>query len=97
MKKRVSIAVLWGQGPVSGSIEVNNGDLAGLRGSATKAQVKGATFRSSEAGPCRLIVDVLNARLDVGPGATRVTVFSKRNPFTFFLRDVNCESKYGCS
>lgn len=91
MKKRVSIAVLWEQGPVSGSIEVNNGELADLRWSGSKAQTKGTTFRSSEAGPRRLIIDIQDARLDVGPGATRVTVLLKCNSFTLFLRDVNPE------
>ena len=83
------VTVLWEQGPVEGRVEIAYGKLAGLKIIAGKGRSDGNCFSIASSGPCRLIVECAEAKMAPGACATRVTVDTQKNPFTFFLRDVN--------
>lgn len=82
-------AVLWEQGPVEGTVEIVHGKLAGLKVSQGNGRVSGSHFSIKSTGPCRLIVEVAGAATAPGACSTRVTLNTKKKPFTFFIRDVN--------
>lgn len=82
------VIVAWENGPVEGKIEVVHGTLAALRILNGDGQTNGVNFAITSSGSCRLMVACNDARLENGSGATRVTIRSRKHPFTFFLRDV---------
>ena len=84
-----TIAVIWKTGCPKGSVEVAHGGLKRLSIARGRGRVAGAEFAFSSAGSARLEIVVDGARVAPGPEATRVTVRAAKNPFTFFLRDVN--------
>lgn len=92
-KPRVkSVVVLWASGPVQGRVEVRNGSLAGLKVSPGSASVSRGSFRGKGAGAIRLRVGVAGVRAARGADPTLVTIRTKRDTFSFLLRDVYEES-----
>jgi hypothetical protein len=89
MSARKQIAIVWEHGPVQGSIEVAYGKLGRLNLTAGQGKVSGAAFVVRSSGPCRLVVEVADATTAPGACATRVTVNTKKNAITFFLRDAS--------
>jgi len=82
------IAIDWEVAPGEGHIEVIRGQIIGgevLRGEGTFAQGR---FASQGGGPFRLSLVIEGEHLGEGAYATRVSVCSAANPFTFFLRDM---------
>ncbi|MGN6494017.1 MAG: hypothetical protein ACTHLE_18610 [Agriterribacter sp.] len=84
-----TIYIEWNQAPASGKIEVLNGRLQKIsikkgKGSIRKDQF---IFKTNHAGRLEIIVE--EAVKSPGPGATIVTSNTPRQPFSFFLRDVN--------
>ncbi|MDD5707379.1 MAG: hypothetical protein PHR35_15765, partial [Kiritimatiellae bacterium] len=86
MKKQVR--VLWQHGPVEGEIEVIHGVLAGLSVPGGHGKATGASFRLARTDGNGLEIAITQARVHAGAGATRVTVNTAKDTFTFFLRDV---------
>jgi len=72
------VAVEWGSGPIKGFIKVRNGMLTG-----------DSDFSFEETGRCRLIIEVDNEDVSYSANATIITLLTERNPFSFFLRDVD--------
>jgi hypothetical protein len=77
------IAIVWQQGPVAGDIEVADGRAVAV-GSDT-----GTQFNLAGTGEVRLEVTVDDEKVGYGPHPTMVSVNTKKNPFTFLLRDIN--------
>ncbi len=83
-----TICVIWKNGPVEGSVELAHGTLSRLALVASPGKTGKTTFRVKAAGEVRLLVECADVRTGAGANATRVTVNTVENPFTFFLRDV---------
>ena len=86
-----TIAVIWPNTRPRGTIEVINGQLKDLKIIKGKGRVKGNLFEFKNIGDSRLEVTLANVQNIPGSNATRITVRTDQNPFTFFLRDVNKE------
>ncbi|MFH1023845.1 MAG: hypothetical protein V1809_10725 [Planctomycetota bacterium] len=89
MTTRKPVAVVWERGPAGGSVDIACGNLARLKLVECEGRVAGKGFSIASFGPCRLVIDVAEAVTRPGARATRVAVNTTKNPFTFFLRDVN--------
>ncbi|MBI5724382.1 MAG: hypothetical protein HZA50_10525 [Planctomycetes bacterium] len=85
------IQVIWENGPVEGAIEVANGRLASAGIANGQGKAWEQSFCASSAGEVRLGLEFDEVRVAQGARATRVTLNTKCNPFTFFLRDVSRE------
>ena len=85
--ERKHIAIDWEAAPGEGHIEITRGRIVGgevVKGEGTFSQ----GHFSAPGGPFRLIITVEADHLGEGAFATRVSVCTAANPFTFFLRDV---------
>ncbi len=89
MKRTVVVA--YAVGPVEGEVEVLYGTLAGLKVVEGKGSTDGARFAVRSEGPCRLAVTVQAPAIGPGPESPLVTLRTKEDPFSFFLRDVSRE------
>ena len=87
-----TIAVVWASGPLSGTVRVKEGTLGAARIVVGNGSADADRFTISSAGPCRLEIEVRDARLAPGPNATMVTVSMQEKPFTLFLRDVTSDT-----
>lgn len=85
------IAILWKNGPVSGTIEIKNGSINSLSVSNVKCKIEGNKFNCKSQNFIRLLIGFNDIRTEPGSGSTLVFVNSINNPFSFFLRDVNSE------
>ncbi|MEM2941116.1 MAG: hypothetical protein QW304_06175 [Thermoproteota archaeon] len=83
-----SVAVEWEEGKPEGCVEVVDGELEGLRIVRGQGSVAGGRFAFTSNGPCRLEIILKECCVNLGSGATIVTVRTAMNPFSFFLRDV---------
>ena len=84
----MNIAVVWKESPGSGTVDVQNGRLKGLRAVGGTGQAKGPTFEISAGSPARLHVAVDREHVAPGAHATLVMVSWGSRTFSFFLRDV---------
>jgi hypothetical protein len=82
------IAVVWKNSRPAGQVKITNGRLRRLSVAPERGRVSGNKYQFSKTGPCRLVVELTETMTDPGARATRVTVNSQQDPFTFFLRDV---------
>ena len=88
IERRISIE--WRDQPTAGSITVSNGALVRMSIVQGKGAVQGnGRFVSTEGQPFRLNVHLKGSARRFGQGSTIVTVAVEKNPFSFFLRDVN--------
>ena len=78
--------MLFGESKINGKINIVNGALKRLSGSA----VKGSGFQLPVGG--RLKITLSKFTLKKGSLATIISVFTEKNPFSFFLRDVNSDT-----
>lgn len=85
------IAIEWKSGKVKGQLEILNGRLREILITKGKGEILGEKFTVASEGPCRLEITIEDAELNLGSGATIVTVRTTVNPYSFFLRDVNRE------
>jgi len=85
------VAIVWERGPVSGALTVANGNRVTQTVAVGKGDAGGEHFSIGLSGPCRIEVEIDQARLDPGSNATLVTVATDEQPFSFFLRDVKAE------
>lgn len=83
-----TVQVEWKQAPLDGFIEALNGRVAKIEILKGKGKIKGRHFQfSTSAAVCiKIILDSINN--NPGPGSTLVSIQTKQNPFSFFLRDV---------
>lgn len=91
LKKSTShnaVAIVWKNGPVSGSISVRNGQLGAVNITTGDGTVDGDRFSISSQGPCRVDVVIEDARVEPGSDQTLVAIRTDKHAFTFFLRDV---------
>jgi hypothetical protein len=89
LSKDLSISMAWQAGRLSGSIAVLYGKLTKIEILQGRGQTMDSTFNFDSDEPARLKVSVKNAHVGPGSGATIITVNTRENPFSFFLRDVN--------
>lgn len=83
------ISIEWRAGGPRGEILVSNGTVLAAKLVRGQGKVEGKSgFVCTEDGPCRLALVVDGAKVKSGKGSTVVTVQTKTNPFSFFLRDV---------
>ena len=83
------IVIDWHQSQPKGSIEVVFGQLVKLNIIKGEGKIKDNSFEFKFIGDARLEVIIANAQNAPGSNSTRVVVRTAKNPFTFFLRDVN--------
>ena len=84
------ISIRWKGGQPQGQIQVDRGTLVGTRVSRGQGAAHAKDrFQCGQPGPCRLEVQIQGAAAQHGPASTLVTVATIRNPFTFFLANVN--------
>jgi hypothetical protein len=86
------IAVEWNSGRPQGQIKILNGKLGRLALAVGKGRVTGPNFSFTGDGSCRLKLVVSEARTRPGSDSTIVTVQTRKNPFSFFLRDVTADN-----
>ncbi|MCC6444320.1 MAG: hypothetical protein IT210_12825 [Armatimonadetes bacterium] len=82
------IAIEWAGGFPQGAVEARHGTLKGLQAARGEAEIKEDRFQFLKDGPCRLELAFSGTRLQPGPNPTLITVRTRENPFSFFLRDV---------
>ena len=87
MKRTVVVA--YKAGPVEGTVAVLYGTLAGMRIAQGRGSVRESAFAIRSKGPCRLELTVDAPAPRPGPESAVVTLRTQRDPFSFFLRDVN--------
>ncbi|HNS31568.1 MAG TPA: hypothetical protein PKN36_01155 [bacterium] len=80
------IRVIWHNAPDEGSVEVIRGTIESIHIASGKGRCKGNSF-SFNPGPASLDVMVSDAMTMPGAFATIVRIRTKKNPFSFFLRD----------
>ncbi len=85
------IAIVWRNSQPKGILEVTNGQLLRIDISKGKGKVKGNSFEFRTNGDTRLEATVTNVQNNTGSDATRITVRTALNPFSFFLRDVSSD------
>jgi len=84
----MNIALVWKDSPGSGTIEVLNGRLKGLRALGGAGKAAGAAFTIPPPSPARLQVAIDQEQTAPGAHATLVSVRWGATAFSFFLRDV---------
>jgi hypothetical protein len=87
-----SVAIVWEGGKPAGTVAVSHGELASARVVVGTGRAERDTFAFQSVGECRLELDIGDARLGEGSGATLVHVRTATNPFSFFLRDVDAKT-----
>ena len=87
-----TIAIEWQNSQPGGTIDVVHGELVKIRIANGKGKITGNSFDFKTVGDARIEVTVTNVQNHAGSDPTMIRVKTARNPFTFFLRDVN--SKY---
>jgi hypothetical protein len=85
----VKIAVEWLNERPAGHIDIVNGTLGKVVIRKGHGNVKDNKFAFRSAGTNRLEIEIKNARVNSGSGATVVTIQDESHPFSFFLRDMN--------
>lgn len=86
------VSIVWAKSPGSGRVNIAHGVLAGLRVTAGRGRTWSGRFEVASDGPVRLRVACRDCKLSPGSLATRLTIETRRHPFTFFLRDVNAQT-----
>lgn len=89
--KYKSIAVEWPNGQLKGTIEVSNGELSKIEIEEGKGKTKENAFEFKSSENVRILVTTGNVKDHQGSEATIVKVNTVKNPFSFFLRDINKE------
>ena len=82
-------AVIWRQGPQTGTVETVNAGLAQARIATGDGRVEGAQFAVESAGACRLEIAIEAPPSPAGGRPALVTIRAREHPFTFFARDVD--------
>ena len=94
------ISIEWRKGGPEGRILVTDGSIYEIKTARGQGTVHGKEFTSSGASSFRLDVAVKGSGKRYGAGSTVITVDTRTNPFSFFLRDVDTKypifiSEYG--
>lgn len=86
---KMRIAVLFGEDKIKGSINVVNGTMEKLA-AANGDKITANDFYLASGG--RLEISLNKFTLKKGAFTTIINVFTEKNPFSFFLRDVNSDT-----
>ena len=89
LTERKSFHVLWKHGPVTGNISVDEGRLNLIEIIEGRGEVDGSRFALYGEKNVAIKVELSDVRTEIGPYASIVTIITEKNPFSFFLRDVN--------
>lgn len=84
-----SIAILWKDGNLNGSIKVLNGTLKKIEIIKGKGSANGNKFSLTAQGEKRIEVFLNDVNIEYGPNPTLLTVENDKNTFSFFLRDIS--------
>lgn len=79
---------MWDRAGVKGSVEADNGEVAGMAVGGGKYKAGVRDFRSTGQGESSITVRFSGVHIAPGPGPTVVHINTERNAFSFFLRDV---------
>ncbi|WP_321347422.1 hypothetical protein [uncultured Draconibacterium sp.] len=85
------IVVKWNNENPFGFVEIENGKLAQLKIAEGKGRVNEHSFKFNSVGDNSIELTLDSIQINNGAGATLITVNTEKNPFSFFLRDVNLE------
>jgi len=83
------IVIEWKTGKVEGDIVITNGKIKKLDIVKGKGKISGKKFLFSSNNSCRMEISLDEIKISQGPEPTIITVRTSKNPFSFFLRDVN--------
>ena len=86
--EKMTIAVEWQNQNPSGRIEVLNGTLEKLYISNGKGEIKNNQFVFNSSASNRLEITLSDIKTGPGSSTTVVSVYTEKNPFSFFLRDI---------
>jgi hypothetical protein len=85
------ISIEWQDGKPAGTIEILYGKLSKIEIIKGKGKVKGNSFEIVSSGETRILISIDSVRINPGKKLTVITVNTKNNPFSFFIRDVSKE------
>jgi hypothetical protein len=85
---KITISVMWNKGPIRGKVEVRYGKFAGGKFRKGEGTFTGDRFSGSKPSSGRMSLTIEEAAVSAGAFSTIVSVLTKENPFSFFLRDV---------
>lgn len=85
------IAIEWNGGQPAGNIEIMNGELENITIIKGQGKIESNQFSFTTNDPSRIEITLSNIHVQPGPNATIVSVQTDKNPFSFFLRDINRE------
>jgi hypothetical protein len=84
------IALIWKRARPDGQLKVSDGILVEIKADGGRGMIDGKDhFTASQEGAFRLHATINGSGVISGKGSTLVTVATKTDPFSFFLRDVN--------
>jgi hypothetical protein len=82
-------SILWKTNHVEGEIRIRNGNLQDIHLVSGKGKVHENIFRVKDNNEVKLEVTCNAVKTGPGSNATLIHVLTDKNPFSFFLRDVN--------
>ena len=85
------IAIEWETGRPAGEIAVQNGRMLAMTPAAGTAECRGSCFAFTADGRCRLNLHIQAENAGKSGGRTVVFVRTRRQPFSFFLADIDSE------
>ncbi|RPI45961.1 MAG: hypothetical protein EHM46_01155, partial [Bacteroidetes bacterium] len=86
------VYIQWDEARPEGTIEVLNGELVSVKITCGQGKAGGNSFKFRSGGENCLLLSFGSVHTEAGSGATLVTVNSRQDPFSFFLRDVSKQS-----
>jgi hypothetical protein len=82
------IAIIWGNGNAVGNLKISQGRISGMR-AICGGKITGELFSFAANHEGRLEFTAELPAIPAGSPGPIITVASKKNPFSFFVRDVN--------
>lgn len=86
----MKIAVLFGEDMVNGKINAVNGTIKKISALAPDGITDGKNFQLPSGGKLEIEMDTFTLKRGALP--TIINILTEKNPFSFFLRDVNAET-----
>src|SRR5690625_1174703 len=83
------VKIEWQNGRPSGFVSIKDGKLRDIKIVEGKGIVKDSAFEIVSSGNAAITIQVDYERVNYGSCPTLISIETKNNPFTFFLRDVD--------
>jgi hypothetical protein len=90
--QKSEVLIEWSESSPRGSVQAKNGRVTRVEIVKGKGKVSGSGFTFISVGPARIRVHLDSVQVQHGPNTTLISLKTDKNPFSFFLRDVNTNS-----